>query len=147
MSTVSVSISQPLYERLSQRAAESNSSPDELAEVLLRQELEPSHPYVIMEVTRFGSRAVIKDTRVGVASIAAYQKLGYSPEKIVAEILPHLTLAQAHDALSYYYDHKDEIDHELAEDTESEWMKRLRVMAGSDEVFKQITGGRVAIDG
>jgi hypothetical protein len=28
---------------------------------------------------------------------------------------PPLTLGQAHSILAYYYDHKDEIDHELAE--------------------------------
>jgi len=147
MPSVSISISQLLYERLSQRATESARSPDELAEALLRQELEPPHPYVVVETTRFGSRAVLKGTRIGVTSVVAYQRLGYSPEKIVSEILPHLTLAQVHDALSYYYDHQEELDRELAEDTEAEWMKKLRVMAGSDEVFSRITGGRVPLDG
>ena len=142
-----IHISQSLYDRLRQRATETKHSPDEVAEDLLRRELEPPHPYVVIETTRFGARAVIKGTRVGVAVIVGYQRLGYTPEKIAAEALPHLTLAQVYDALSYYHDHADEIDRELAEDSESEWMKRLRDLAGSNEAFARITGGRVPING
>ena len=36
-------------------------------------------------------------------------RLGLSPEEIVIH-LPHLTLAQVFDALSYYSDHKNEIN-------------------------------------
>jgi uncharacterized protein (DUF433 family) len=44
------------------------------------------------------------------APIAAQHKLqGMTPEELVAEF-PHLTLASVHDALSYYYDHREEID-------------------------------------
>ncbi|HKV42065.1 MAG TPA: DUF433 domain-containing protein [Blastocatellia bacterium] len=38
---------------------------------------------------------------------------GSSPEEIHFQY-PHLTLAQIHSALAYYYDHKDEIDSEIA---------------------------------
>jgi uncharacterized protein (DUF433 family) len=37
---------------------------------------------------------------------------GMTPEELVREF-PHLTLAQVYDALSYYYDHKEEIDQEM----------------------------------
>ena len=46
---------------------------------------------------------------------------GLSPEELVKEF-PHLTLAQVYDALSYYYDHQEEIERELRENTE----ERLR---------------------
>ena len=36
-----------------------------------------------------------------------------SPEELVKEC-SHLTLPQVYDALSYYYDNKDEIDRDLA---------------------------------
>jgi uncharacterized protein (DUF433 family) len=39
---------------------------------------------------------------------------GWSPEEICLQHR-HLSLAQIHAALSYYYDHKDEIDAEIAE--------------------------------
>jgi uncharacterized protein (DUF433 family) len=40
-----------------------------------------------------------------------------TPEELLKEF-SHLTLAQVYDALSYYYDHKTEIEHELSENTE-----------------------------
>ena len=42
---------------------------------------------------------------------------GLSPEEIVGEF-SHLTLAQIYDALSYYYDNKENIDRELLENSE-----------------------------
>jgi len=38
---------------------------------------------------------------------------------------PHLTLAQVHDALAYYYDNREEIDRDLAENTEEKARQRL----------------------
>ncbi len=38
---------------------------------------------------------------------------GMSPEELVKEF-SHLTLPQVYDALSYYYDNKEEIDRDLA---------------------------------
>lgn len=38
--------------------------------------------------------------------------MGNAPEEIQAK-LPYLTLAQIHDALSFYYDHREEIDADL----------------------------------
>jgi len=40
-----------------------------------------------------------------------------TPEELLKEF-SHLTLAHVYDALSYYYDHKTEIEHELNENTE-----------------------------
>lgn len=147
MTAMPVYISQPLYERLREEAVQAKLSPDELAETLLSQELEPPHPHVTIEVSRFGRRPVIKGTRVGVASIVAYQRLGFTPEKIVADLLPHLSLAQVYDALSFYFEHQEAVDRELDSDTEKEWMKRLREMAGSDEAFIRMTGGRIPLNG
>jgi uncharacterized protein (DUF433 family) len=54
--------------------------------------------------------AYIAGTRMKVAEIVRETiGLGYAPETIV-EAHSHLTLAQVHAALSYYYDHRDEID-------------------------------------
>jgi uncharacterized protein (DUF433 family) len=61
-------------------------------------------------------RAFIVGTRVRVQDIYVDSEVhGKSPEEIVAD-LPHLSLAQVHAALSYYFDHRDEILHELRED-------------------------------
>jgi uncharacterized protein (DUF433 family) len=39
---------------------------------------------------------------------------GLTPEELLQHY-PHLTLAAIHDALSYYYDHQETIDREIAE--------------------------------
>ena len=54
--------------------------------------------------------AYIAGTRMKVAQIARERmELGYSAEDIV-DSHTHLTLAQIHAALSYYYCHRNEID-------------------------------------
>ena len=57
---------------------------------------------------------VIRGTRFPVRSVAVYVlRQGMTPEEIVRE-WPHLTLAQVHGALSYYYDHQTEVDEDIA---------------------------------
>jgi uncharacterized protein (DUF433 family) len=57
--------------------------------------------------------AWIADTRVKVIEVAS-DKLahGSSPEEIYFQY-PHLSLAQIHAALAYYYDHQSELDEEI----------------------------------
>jgi uncharacterized protein (DUF433 family) len=52
---------------------------------------------------------VVKETSVTVRAIAELWLQGAQPEEILLHI-PHLSLAQVFDALSYYDDHKAEID-------------------------------------
>jgi uncharacterized protein (DUF433 family) len=60
-------------------------------------------------------RAFITGTRVRVQDVYALAELqGNSPDEIV-RALPHLTLAQAHAALSYYFDHREAILQEVRE--------------------------------
>ncbi len=56
-----------------------------------------------------GGEPCIRGTRTPVRSIVQYWQLGQSADAIV-EGLPHLTLAQVFEAMSYYYDHRDQID-------------------------------------
>ena len=54
--------------------------------------------------------------RIRVAQIAAdHLGYGWSSEEIARQY-PHLTLAEIHAALGYYYDHREEIDAELSEE-------------------------------
>lgn len=57
-------------------------------------------------------RAVIKNTRIPLASIVNHYRSGMSVEEIL-EGYPSLTPAQLFDALSYYFDNKEEIDKQL----------------------------------
>ena len=46
-----------------------------------------------------------------------------TPEELVREF-PQLSLPKIYDALSYYYDHRDELDQEISENTETHWRDR-----------------------
>jgi len=71
-----------------------------------------------------------------------YARLGLAPEQFAEEVHPALTPAHAHDALSYYYDHRDEIDREIAENTEETGRLRLREQMYSQADYIKITGQR-----
>lgn len=75
----------------------------------------PAYRYVTRVPGICGGRPIIRGTRVPVNAIVGSHKLGMSPEEIAAA-LPNLTLAQVHEALSYYYDHMDEIEREIEEE-------------------------------
>ena len=74
--------------------------------------IKTEHPYIVQIDDVCGGRPVIKGTRTSVQTITGYYKLGMSIEKIM-EGLPHLSAAQVHDALSYYYDHQEEIERDI----------------------------------
>lgn len=91
------------------------------------------HCYIVRKKGVCGGRPIIRGTRIAVWVIAGWVQKGYSPEEIHREIYPSLSLAQIHDALSYYYDHQDEINADLAANNLSEaeiarrrarWQKR-----------------------
>ncbi len=65
-----------------------------------------------------GGRPRITGTGVTVRRIVGWYKLGLSPEEIASEI-PHLTLAQVHAALTYYYANRGEIERDMAEEDEA----------------------------
>ena len=73
-----------------------------------------------------GRSPKIVGTRFTVRSVVTYiLKLGMTPEELVDEFT-HLTLAQVHSALSYYYQHADEIHKEMEENTEEYWKNKLK---------------------
>ena len=58
-----------------------------------------------------------KHARTRVAMLAAdYLWRGWSAEEIVRHY-PYLTLGEVHAALGYYFDHREEIDRELLEES------------------------------
>src|SRR5690606_21357729 len=56
-----------------------------------------------------GGEPIIRGTRTPVRTIVQYWQIGNTPDDIVIA-LPHLTLSQVFEAMSYYYDNQDEID-------------------------------------
>ncbi|MBE7447201.1 MAG: DUF433 domain-containing protein [Planctomycetia bacterium] len=82
------------------------------------------HPYVIKKKGVQGGRAVITGTRIPVSAILIWYKVGKEIYEIL-DIYPQLTPAQIHDALSYYYDHKEEMEGEIASiENDSLWQKQ-----------------------
>ena len=68
------------------------------------------HPYITTNKKMRGGQAIISFTGIRVLDIAIrYEIMGMTPEDIIVAF-PHLNLSQVHDALSYYYEHKSEID-------------------------------------
>ena len=68
-----------------------------------------AHPYIVSDDQILAGEPIIRGTRTPVRAIVETWRLGVAPEEIPIG-LPHLTLAQVFDALSYYSDHQDEIN-------------------------------------
>jgi uncharacterized protein (DUF433 family) len=74
------------------------------------------HPYVEINSKICSSSPVVAGTRVRIVDIAIeYEYLNHSPDEII-NAHPHLKLEQVQDALSYYYEHRDEMDTKIKED-------------------------------
>lgn len=75
------------------------------------------HLYVVADPQILSGEPIIKGTRTPIRAIVELWRQGVAPETIPAH-LPHLTLAQVFDALSYYSDHQQEIN---------DWIARNRI--------------------
>ena len=67
------------------------------------------HPYIITDHAILSGEPIIEGTRTPVRAIVETWRLNVPPEEIPSR-LPHLTLAQVFDALSYYSDHQEQIN-------------------------------------
>jgi len=67
------------------------------------------HRYIVHDPAIVGGEPIIVGTRTPVRAIVELWRMGTPPEEIPRH-LPHLTLAQVFDALSYFSDHVDEIN-------------------------------------
>jgi uncharacterized protein (DUF433 family) len=80
-----------------------------------------------VHVDETGPRPVIVGTDIKVAQIASeHEHLGMSADEII-EAHPHLTLADVHAALAYYYDHLDAI--------RADWREAARLAAEMKMTF------------
>lgn len=76
-----------------------------------------AHPYVERREGVQGGRPVIKGSRFPVSSLVQNHRRGLTVEEILREF-PQLTPAEVYDALSYYHDHREQIEQEIAELTD-----------------------------
>ena len=83
-----------------------------------------AHPYITIDPRIASGQPIIGGSRTKVMDIALrYEYMGLSADEII-EQFPHLTLPQVHDALSYYYENKQELDRKYEE--EQEFVKQLK---------------------
>jgi uncharacterized protein (DUF433 family) len=74
------------------------------------------HPYVEVNPKICNGSPVIKGTRVRIVDVVIeYEYLNHTPDEIVTA-RPHLRLEQIHDALSYYYENRAQLDRKIKED-------------------------------
>jgi len=77
-----------------------------------------NHPFIVKIKDICGGSPIIEGTRTRVIDIAIeYEMLGHSPDEIISSH-PHLNLPQVHDALSFYYENRDELDQKAEQDQE-----------------------------
>ena len=80
-----------------------------------------TYAHIVKEPGYCGGKAAIDNTRVRIANLVYLHKQGRLPQQIL-ETYPDLSLAQVHAALTYYYDHPDEIEETLK--AEERWEER-----------------------
>jgi uncharacterized protein (DUF433 family) len=81
------------------------------------------HPHIVRHPRICGGSPIIRGTRITVRLLATLIRGGATPEEII-QAYPHLRLAHVYDALSYYFDHRQEIDQEIEENKLSAVMRR-----------------------
>ena len=84
------------------------------------------HPYIVRVAGVCGGRPTIKGTRISVRHIAQLYKAGDTVEEIL-QAHSHLNVAAVYDAISYYLDHQQEIEKEIAEN-------RLEALMAKDDL-------------
>ena len=76
-----------------------------------------------------GGRPRIAGTGITVRRIVGWYKLGLRPEEI-ADRIGHLSLAQVHAALAYYYANREEIEADIAaEEAEAERLEQEHLLS------------------
>jgi uncharacterized protein (DUF433 family) len=85
-----------------------------------------AYPHLVIDSKIAGGEPIIKGTRISVRDIAGFYQLGMSVDEIL-QSLPHLTQAQAHAALAFYFDHQAEVDRQLARNADLDyWRKQVK---------------------
>lgn len=110
-----LTVSRPTYERLARRASAMRRRPDELADELLNAHVEATgHPHVTRQEGVRGGRSVLRGSSIPVWLVIAMWKAGDTPDEI-AQAYPYLRPAAIYDAISYYFDHREDVEAEIAE--------------------------------
>ncbi|MCG8603588.1 DUF433 domain-containing protein [bacterium] len=83
------------------------------------------YPYITSNSEIADGAPLIDGTRITVRTISGYYQMGMDVDEILAT-LSHLSPAQVHSALAYYFDHQDEIDSDLHDNSDEEnWKQQV----------------------
>ena len=78
----------------------------------------PGIDHIEIRPDKCGGKPCIRGTRIRVQDIYVWNELGgYSPDQIADEF-PELSLADVHAALTYFWDHQNDIRQQIREDAE-----------------------------
>jgi uncharacterized protein (DUF433 family) len=95
------------------------------------QEAKVKHPYVEINPKICNGSPVIKGTRIRIVDVAIeYEYLNQTPDEII-NAHPHLKLEQIHDALSYYYENRAQLDKKIKED--KQFIQKLAKATGANK--------------
>ena len=96
-----------------------------------------NHPFIVKKEDVCNGSPIIEGTRTRVIDIAIeYEVLGHSPDAII-DGHPYLNLTQVHDALSYYYENRDELDNKIEQDKEFIMQLKERFPSKMSQVYGQ----------
>ena len=73
-----------------------------------------TYAHIVRKPRMCGGFPHVEGTRIRVMDVVALHKRGLSPAEIL-DSYDHLSLAQVHSALAYYYDHEEEIEQEFSQ--------------------------------
>jgi len=82
------------------------------------------HPHIVKVKGVCGGEPIILGTRIMVRTIIWQYEFEGSVEEIISSF-PHLSSAQVHDALSYFHDHREEMDLILKQATYEYWQPKI----------------------
>lgn len=82
------------------------------------------YPHLTSRPGISGGAPIVKGTRTTVRSIASYYQMGMSVDEIL-QSLPHLSAAQVHAALTYYFDHQAAINREIRKNEDIDYWERF----------------------
>lgn len=98
------------------------------------------HPHVVRTEGVCGGRPHLAGSRVSVRTIAELLRRGETAEEIAASY-PHLDPAAIYDALSYYLDHREETEAEIAAADLNPLLTESDAELGTDGVIRFARAG------
>ena len=75
----------------------------------------PVYSHITKDPEVCGGKACVDGTRIRVVDIVSLKRQGYAPDGML-EAYPSLNLAQVYAALSYFYEHREEVEASFEED-------------------------------